>query len=215
MGSRQGGQAVVSQPVVILVSGYARAGKDTLADAIITLVKRHHPCGVAGKHPFAKSLKDAADEFLAHLNLFPDAKAGFFHDEDFKKKHRQALVEMGRVARSIDIDVFATKTAYDIDDNYVSDCIDSEGPHIYVIPDWRYLNEFKVITDNLSLSDFRVVTVRVDTEGVLPANQEELESLAQIRREMALDYEFNFPQNGQDSIDRAARDICFMLGLLP
>ena len=205
----------MSKPVVILVSGYARAGKDTLADAIITLVKHHHPCGVAGKHPFAKSLKDAADEFLAHLNLFPDSSTVGFHNEEFKKKHRQALVEMGRVARSVDIDVFASKTAYDIDDSYIDDCIYSEGPHIYVIPDWRYLNEFKVISDHLSLNDFQVVSVRVDTDGVLPANQEELESLAQIRREMALDYEFNFPQNGQDSIDSAAHDICFMLGLLP
>jgi hypothetical protein len=207
----------VSKPVVILISGFARAGKDTLADAIIERVKRHHPCAVAGKHPFAKSLKDAADEFLTHLNLFPDSSTVGFHNEDFKKKHRQALVEMGRVARSINIDVFAEKTAYDIFDSYLSDCIDWEGPHIYVIPDWRYLNEHKVITSYLVNGEdpFRMVSVRVDTEGVLPANQEELESLAQIRRNIAVDYEFVFPPNGKDNIERAARDICFQLGLLP
>lgn len=205
----------MSEPVVILISGYARAGKDTLADAIIALVKRHHPCGVAGKHPFARALKDAANEFLVHLNLFPEVDGNDFHNETFKAKHRAALVEMGRVARSINLDVFAEKTAYDIDDSYIDDCIYSEGPHIYIIPDWRYLNEHKVVEGHLKLNGFRVVSVRVDTEGVLPANDEELQSLAEIRRNMAVDYELNFRPNSKDAIERAGHDICYMLGLLP
>jgi len=206
----------VSQPVVILISGFARAGKDTLADAIIERVKRHHPAGIVSKHPFARCLKDAANEFLVHLNLFPEIDDNDFHNEAFKAKHRAALVEMGRVARSINVDVFAEKTAYDIENSREADYIDSEGPHVYLVPDWRYLNEHKVIKQMLvEREGYRMVTVRVDTQGVGPANEEELQSLAEIRRNIAVDYEFDFSPNGKDAIDRAARDICFQLGLLP
>lgn len=202
-------------PTVILISGYARAGKDTLADAIVERVKRDQPFAATHKRPFARALKEAADQYLDHLHLFGSS----FHDEAFKNKHRAALVEMGRVARSVDLDVFARKTAEDIAEDHAVDCIDTEGPFVYVIPDWRYLNEVKVIRETLnyieSCEHYRVVTVRVDTEGVLPANEEELQSLAEIRRSMHTDWEFAFSQGDRRSIDKAAHDLCFQLGLLP
>ena len=202
-------------PVVILISGFARAGKDTLADAIVERVKRDQPFAAAHKRPFARALKDAADHYLDQLNLFGVS----FHDEAFKNKHRAALVEMGRVARSVDLDVFARKTAEDIANDHAEDCIDTEGPFVYVIPDWRYLNEVKVVREQLnyihSTEDYKVVTVRVDTKGVLPANEEELHSLAEIRRSMHTDWEFEFEPDGRDGIEAAAELLCRRLGLLP
>ena len=80
---------------IVLLSGYARSGKDTFAEGMIRYsqdIKR-----IA----FADALKDAANDFSINLGLSVN-----FHDDTVKATHRETLVALGRFARSIHKDVF-------------------------------------------------------------------------------------------------------------
>lgn len=202
------------KPTVILITGYARSGKDTFANAL------EHNCikaisqgkAVFGRHAFADTLKNAANGFLHGLGLgdhsYRKAADGiyegpFFHDEEFKKKHRQVLVELGRMARSIDVDVFARQTAVDIYTEVTDPSFDGLAD-VEVVTDWRYINELRVMKDRMGES-IRVVTVRVHTEGVHPANEEEALSIAAIQSETYFDAEFGWRMGEHDAIDKCAR----------
>jgi hypothetical protein len=66
------------------------------------------------------------------------------------------------------------------------------------VTDWRYLNEYRRAKE--LMPDFKVITVYIETAGLLPANEEEAKSIAEIKRELVWDYEFYFSPNSQDAI---------------
>lgn len=145
---------------IVLLSGYARSGKDTFAEGMTRYsvdIKR-----IA----YADALKDAANEYARNLGLSVN-----FHEETFKAQHRDTLVAMGRFARSIHRDVFVFN---------LTEAANRERGHV-VVTDCRYLNE-TVVTKQLmgEVRGWRVVHLHIETEGVGPANDEEAASIREL-----------------------------------
>lgn len=205
---------------VILVSGFARAGKDTFADGLLDRVDQRQIHRVNQSRPdtrglifyktsFAYSLKSAANEYLKSTEQHnPDLGLDFF-DEQFKSTNRDVLVALGRMSRSLNRNIFAELTANRI----ARRDFWRRSDEVVVVPDWRYINELKVLTDILTPLGWRVLTVRIDTQGVEPANDEELQSLAEIRREVAVDFEYRFAFNSRDTVVDEGRNLADRLGL--
>ena len=145
---------------IVLLSGYARSGKDTFAEGMIRYsqdIKR-----IA----FADALKDAANDFSINLGLSVN-----FHDDTVKATHRETLVALGRFARSIHKDVFVYN---------LTEAATRERGHV-VVTDTRYINEV-VVTKQLmnEVRGWRVIHLHIETEGVGPANDEEAASIREM-----------------------------------
>jgi len=184
----------MAPPTLVLISGFARAGKDTLAQGILEWSTRP-----AEHINFADALKEAGNHFLGYLQL-----QGDFFREDFKVENRKFLVDAGTFARSIDRDVFARHFA-----NWcpVMKHPDNVSPETVVCSDWRYVNELRVCQDVLWELGWRVRTIHVATAGIGPANDEELDSLAEIRSTHLFDQEFIFRPNARQEIMAEGRNL--------
>jgi adenosyl cobinamide kinase/adenosyl cobinamide phosphate guanylyltransferase len=188
----------MSKPTIILLCGYARAGKDTFAEGMIDGSQSLQATS------FATALKFAADTYLESLRLAHAEAGRTFWDEKFKIAHRDFLVTAGKFARSIDVDVFANAL--------VNRVAHLETTNI-VVTDWRYLNEFNVILRDLGRIGWRVVTVWVETIGVFAANEEEALTIAEIRRAMATDYEYFFRPSSKEAVKEMGKDLARNLKL--
>lgn len=184
----------MAAPTLVLIAGFARAGKDTLASGILEWSTRP-----SRKQNFADYLKDASNDFLMSLNL-----EGDFHQETFKVRHRDFLVAAGRLARSIDVDIFAKNLA-----NFcpIQMTPDQLAPETVVCSDWRYVNELEVCQEVLHDLGWKVRTIYVSTAGIGPANAEELDSIAEIRQRHAFDLELTFAPNSRNTIMQEGRYI--------
>ena len=184
----------MAAPTLVLICGYARAGKDTLASGILEWSTRP-----SRKQCFADYLKDAANDYLMSLNL-----QGDFHNEAFKVQHRDFLVAAGRLARSLDKDIFAKNLAYYCP---IQMTPGEQAPETVVCSDWRYTNELVVSQEILHDLGWKVRTVYVSTSGIGPANNEELESILEIREKYAFDIEMTFAPNSRNAIMQEGRYI--------
>ena len=184
----------MAAPTLVLIAGFARAGKDTLASGILEWSTRP-----SRKQNFADYLKDAGNDLLMSLNL-----PGDFHNEQFKCQHRDFLVAAGRLARSIDVDIFAKNLA-----NFcpIQMTPDQLAPETVVCSDWRYSNELEVCQDVLLDLGWKVRTIYVSTAGIGPANPEELDSIAEIRERHSFDLELTFAPNSRNTIMQEGRYI--------
>ena len=182
----------MAAPTLVLISGFARAGKDTLATGLLEWSTR------AAEHiNYADALKEAGNHFMDYLGL-----DGNFLNEDFKVENRDALVHFGKFARRLDKDVFARHLA-----NWcpVMKHPDQPSPETVVTSDWRYINELRVCQDILWERGWKVRTVYVSTTGVGPANDEELDSIAEIRASHSFDQEYIFKPNARQQIMNEGR----------
>ena len=182
----------MSAPTLVLICGFARAGKDTLAEGILEWSRRP-----SRKTAFSAYLKDAANDFLWSLNL-----EGNFHNEAFKVQHRELLVSLGKFARSMNPDVFAENLAHFVP---IQMSPDELAPETVVVSDWRYMNELLVSQSILWNLGWKVRTVYVSTAGVGPANDEELDSIAEIRASHSFDQEYIFKPNARQQIMNEGR----------
>jgi len=82
---------------------------------------------------------------------------------------------------------------------------DQVSPETVVTSDWRYINELRVAQDILWEKGWKVRTVYVSTAGVGPANDEELDSIAEIRASHSFDQEYIFKQNARQQIMNEGR----------
>lgn len=182
---------------LILITGFARCGKDTLADGIVKGSKN-----LVVKMSFADELRRRCDLFLTQLGLSGDDGPSFF-EEGFKIRNRHFLVSAGVLARSIDKDYWANVV--------VDNCAkyENNGKVTIVVPDWRYMNE-KLVADR-KLPGWKIVTVRVHTVGEDPANQEEAISIGEITRSLACDYEYWFAPSSADKIRKQGQDLARIL----
>jgi adenosyl cobinamide kinase/adenosyl cobinamide phosphate guanylyltransferase len=160
---------------IVLLSGYARSGKDTFAEGMTRYsvdIKR-----IA----YADALKDAANEYARNLGLSVN-----FHEETFKAQHRDTLVAMGRFARSIHRDVFVFN---------LTEAANRERGHV-VVTDCRYLNE-TIVTKQImgEVRGWRVVHLHIETEGVGPANEEEAASIREMLEGVIPDQTYVFKPN--------------------
>ena len=177
------------RPTVILISGFARTGKDTLGAALLDLLPHSR------KVAFADSLKAAGNLFLERLNLHGMAD---LNRESDKFRFRDFLVAGGKMARALDPDVFADKAAYEAKLNLLAGrCV--------VMPDWRYPNE--LIAVQTKCAPYHVVTVRLHRESTGPANEEEAVHMAQIEDTCRVDHEASF-KSGETG---AIRDLAYVI----
>ena len=177
----------MAAPTLVLVAGFARAGKDTLCTGLLEWATRP-----AEHINIADSLKEASNHYLDYLGL-----EGDFFNEEFKVANRDFLVNAGTFARRLDSDVFARHFA-----NWcpVMKHADQPAPETVVCSDLRYGNELRVIQDVLWERGWKVRTVYVATAGIGPANDEELDSIAELRASHSFDQEYIFKPNSRNQI---------------
>jgi tRNA uridine 5-carbamoylmethylation protein Kti12 len=148
------------KPTVFLITGYARAGKDTAANAIADFLG-------CDTHAFADKLKDSVNRYFTSLGI----EAVNVHETADKVRFRELLVAAGRAARSVDRNVFA--------DHVALDChLALMRGKCAVVSDWRYANEHERIVAKVGRE--RVVTIMVNRHACEAANQEEQDSIDEI-----------------------------------
>ncbi len=162
------------QPTVILVTGYARTGKDTLGAALLDYLPGSR------KVAFADELKAAGNLFLERLGLHGKAD---FNDEVTKIRFRRFLEEGGATARAIEPSVFAdiaARAAY----------LDLLSGRCVVMTDWRYRNELQAV--QTICAPFRVITVRIRRQETGPASDQEATSIREIEDLCRIDHDAAF-----------------------
>jgi hypothetical protein len=155
-------------PKIILISGYARSGKDTFAKSLIAELSVAHTVS------FASELKEVVNKTLwmlglGHIDL---------HKDDDKVRYRDALVGIARSARAADAEIFARLACRRIDE------IRNAGAHV-VITDWRYTNEHEYLCTKYGKEN--IVTVMMERVGGSPAHEEELNSIGAIMGSLFID----------------------------
>jgi hypothetical protein len=196
-------------PTLVLITGYARSGKDTFALGIELAAKRSDVAHIN----YADGLKESANKFLEWVGLHDGDTMDFF-DDDFKAKHRNVLVELGRFARSYDRDIFAKMLCGDAAEFHTEKRREQTlRDTLVVTSDWRYLNELKVAQRSLGADGWRIVTVRINTVGIEAANDEEGISIGEITRETVADYEYTFSQGSAACVEAEGRFLARTLGL--
>lgn len=180
---------------IVLISGFARAGKDTLAGGAVK-----GSAGLAVHINLADALKKVCNNFLHELNIGGDYKTEKnFMNEPFKCQNRNFLVDCGKFARSLDEDVFANAFLDECD--ICSSCHPRQNL-VFVCSDWRYLNEFQVVNRFCQVAGWKLVTVYIETEGTVAPNEEEAKSIGQLKREVAFDHVRIFDPNSREKIER-------------
>ena len=183
---------------IVLITGYARSGKDTLARGMMQVAKESSDIHQLN---FADALKNGLNGMLASFDQLTD-ESNFF-DDRFKSKHRDVMVAAGRFARSLDRNVFA---------NVFCKHIKDYGYSTTICSDWRYLNEFLVVRNDF-YATHRIITVRVNTVGIEAANEEEGKSIGEITREIPIDCDYTFMPNSKTHIEAEGRELARRLGL--
>jgi hypothetical protein len=193
---------------VILITGYARAGKDSLAEGISLASS-----GPVAHLNFADVLKQACDSYMQSLGIGGSGATNTFRNESFKVRHRDFLVSAGKFARSLDRDVFAL--AFTRQCQLIARCNNSLGLGTTIVcSDWRYINEVGIVSFILQKEGlWNVHKVIVRTSGVEAANEEEGKSIGEITREVAFDHDFTFLPDSRQRILNEGKDLARKLGL--
>ena len=193
--------------VLILITGYARSGKTTLANGIVAGAKSQ-----VFHFNFADALKQSCDTWMSLLDIGGADCENSFYNEEFKVKNRNLLVTAGEFARSIDPDVFARSVVRKCEwhaenmENIDEDCV-------VVCSDWRYANEFYKPFLELQLDGWFIVTIHIETTGLLPANEVEGISIGQIIREIPISYSLFFSPDSEQTIRNEGKHIARQLNI--
>jgi len=161
--------------VVIPIAGFARAGKDTLADAIFDHLEQDEPEYSVIVMKFADALKHSLQASLNEAGVKSDA---FTEDTAKKSELRPLLVAYGEYCRSQNKDVWVDKVIKDIN-TWVDDTLadsDSTGS-VVLIPDLRYANEYQKLEASCVQRGWAYVPIYIERGGNLPANNAEAESI--------------------------------------
>jgi hypothetical protein len=155
---------------IILISGYARSGKDSLA----THLKREleiegHEARVL---KFANALKEALQAALNRVGL--EHIDVFTEDEELKKLLRPLLVEFGKFARKMHKDVFVKALIKDMEALFCN------GIEVALISDCRYINESEIIRLWAKQTGSLVSRLHISREGLEAANEEERQSIYEL-----------------------------------
>lgn len=167
------------RPVVFMITGVARAGKDTLAAALVEEMMRR------GNHAevfkFATILKDALAVTLDYMKVGGKRSRpldiAFTEDDALKPYVREALVAIGRLSRHVDSEIFARHLLTDIQGWIEFAEASHDMRPVAIIADWRYKNEYLLLARQL---DAHIVTVEMQRPGFGPANAEEESSLKDL-----------------------------------
>lgn len=165
------------KPLVFLITGVARAGKDTFAAALSEEMTRNGSKVETFK--FANVLKTALARTLEWMDVEKEGlkpiDIAFTESENLKPRVRDALVSLGKLARHVDSSIFARHLVTEVC-GFIEFC-PWDRRAVAVVPDWRYVNEYEICKKYL---DAEVITVEIQRPGYEPANDEEAESLSLI-----------------------------------
>jgi hypothetical protein len=161
LASQQMSEPQRSRIRVLLVSGWAGAGKDTVAAACTGYRRvafadplKRHAAGLAGLQESVFHDRTVKDRTLPRrCPYYPTARTP-----------RDILLQHAAAARAEDPDVYAREIAEEIRAN----------PNIrgWVISDWRYRREYEFLSSALPSRDYQLVRVRVVRPGVTPSDDE-------------------------------------------
>jgi len=168
------------KPKVFLITGVARAGKDTFAAFLMENFSINNYKVETFK--FANVLKDRCNDALKSLGFYVEGKIDF-HNEEFKEKNRGMLVEMAKTMRSLDRDIFARHLNAELY-MFFEFCPLGSNP-VAIISDWRYLNEYELLK---KYQDAEIITIEICRPGFAPANEEESQSLKELFGCNIIDY---------------------------
>ena len=186
--------------IVFAISGFAGAGKDTLADSIASNL----PKGVHSmKIKMADALKHSVQIGFNNIGLRFDA---FTDNRKLKEAVRPLLVEYGKFCRSVDRDVFADYVAMKIKDH-------SEVTDIVFVSDVRYINEYNILKNACEENNWTFVPMYISYGGVKPANEEELNSISILLEDTVDDdmTEIEIDKGDMESFDTIAKEIVEMI----
>ena len=156
---------------VLVLSGYARSGKDSLYDGLRSNDERFE------RIAFADALKDDIDPFLRqHVGI-----SAWTTDNGEKAIIRPMLVAYGEAMRAVNADYWLNKGL---------DKVDEYSGRVYVFTDARYENEIFGIQKRFPTVS---KTIRIKREGNSPANNEEIVSFALIDSNIEFDKEITIP----------------------
>jgi hypothetical protein len=181
---------------IVMLYGYARAGKDTLADGIIQGAKNE-----VWRCSFAKSLKFAVNiavrEFIDNVDYDVEAD---------KLQDRNLLVEFGKAVRRRDPMAFAKRLCYSIGNP-------STGREHHVITDARYFNEYQFVAEWAKSHGYALTTVFVWRDGNTYANIEERDSIDEVLRNIAFDYVIDGAAYDADNVRKEGIELAKTLNL--
>ena len=153
---------------LVLVCGFARAGKDTFTKGIIAGSKDAKRLAYADNLKYA--LMQATHALGLHVNYFDDAE---------KLQDRDLLVEFGRAMRRRDLNIFARSV--------VDNLMTLKDGQTLVVSDWRYSNEYEAAKNYCDMYGVSLHAVRVVRHGWQAANDEEAMSLVEIMSAVPFD----------------------------
>jgi hypothetical protein len=180
--------------VVLAVSGYAQAGKDTFADALEQVVDaRYASCRFKFAEPLRKATERAFDYLGIKVSPWTENKAE-------KDKLRPLLVTLGEYARGEDKDVFANLLVQELRLALNADC------SLSIITDMRYANEYALLSNFCKSEGHRFLWVHIVRDGGLPANALELQSIVTLRESNVPDGYYRAESGDIASINRSAKD---------
>jgi hypothetical protein len=193
--------------VLIPIAGFARAGKDSLADAIFELLEQDEPEYSVIVLKFADALKESLQLSLDEAGVKIDV-----FTEDTKKKAalRPLLVAYGEYCRGQNQNVWVDKVIEHIG-TWTEETIAESGSmgSVILIPDLRYLNEYRKLESICVKNGWVFVPIYIEREGNLPANNAEADSIGMMAahgcfsRDNAL--QVCFPDNSVEAIRQWAR----------
>ena len=177
---------------IILISGYARSGKDTLANALDKQLADLEPVRVKFANVLKNALQKALNDVgLGHIDVFTE-------DPIQKELIRPLFVEFGKYCRANDKDVFVRTAWRDISDLFYN------GKGVVIVPDLRYSNEIQLISEWAKQLGWNVIHIRICRIGNQAANEEEMQSVCSLPN---ADAYCTFAGGDVDGIERWAKDL--------
>lgn len=161
--------------ILVPISGFARSGKDTLADAIFDHLAQDEPEYSVIVLKFADALKQSLQVALDEAGIKIDV---FTEDTQKKAALRPLLVAYGEYCRSQNKNVWVDKVIDDLN-TWVDETIAESGSagSVMLIPDLRYANEYQKLEALCVQKGWAFVPIYIERNGNLPANDAEAESI--------------------------------------
>lgn len=153
---------------LVLVCGFARAGKDTFAKGIVASAKDAKRLAYADNLKYA--LMQATHALGLHVNYFDDAE---------KLQDRDLLVEFGRAMRRRDLNIFARSV--------VDNLMTLKDGQTLVVSDWRYANEYEVAKQACDKWAVNLHAVQIVRHGWNAANEEEAVNMQEVIDSVPMD----------------------------
>lgn len=190
--------------LIVPICGFARAGKDSLANAIFDHLEESESEYSVAVMKFADALKSDLEKSLATVGV----KADVWTEETEKKAIiRPLLVAYGEYRRSLDPDVWVNKVIDVITDWTTTTVPEAGGDNsVILIPDLRYANEYEKLEALCLARGHTFVPIYIERTPSQPANDAEAASIGLMaakgyfKRGHAM--QLSFPTEGTKSIDQ-------------